>query len=256
MADSLADDEQKLAGYATALADAVEAVLASWVIRCVDSRAVLLTGPLREAAERAGDQALAETMPPLRSLLATDIADQRGNPLDFLRNAVRFPTAVLADAGIDPATRDEFDERVFPLDIYALTPASFADVHGSLHEPGLMWGAAKAHVHLRRRRETQPVDRTIAAFVPDLMDQSKVKGAIAGVVMIRTPAKLAEATADIVIVDLSRPGVMDSISAIEGRVIGFGSHVDDELMEQARQAGCDEVLPRSIFFKRLSAGGF
>jgi hypothetical protein len=48
--------------------------------------------------------------------------------------------------------RDEFDERAFPEDLYALTPASFADVDPALHEPGLMWGAAKAHAHLVRRR--------------------------------------------------------------------------------------------------------
>jgi hypothetical protein len=48
--------------------------------------------------------------------------------------------------------RDEFSERNFPDDTYDLTPASFADVDPSLHEPGLEWGAAKAHVHLARRR--------------------------------------------------------------------------------------------------------
>lgn len=99
-----------------------------------------------------------------------------------------------------------------------------------------------------------PTNPTVAAFVPDLMDQSKVKGAIPGVVMLRTPAKVAESTADVVIVDLSRPGIIDSVSGLEGWVIGFGSHVDDTLLEAARAAGCDEVLPRSVFFKRLMTG--
>ena len=48
--------------------------------------------------------------------------------------------------------RDEFAERTFPDDVYDLSPASFADVDPALHEPGLMWGAAKAHVILHRRR--------------------------------------------------------------------------------------------------------
>ena len=43
-------------------------------------------------------------------------------------------------------------ERAFPDDVYDLAPASFADVDPALHEPGLVWGAAKAHVHLARRR--------------------------------------------------------------------------------------------------------
>jgi hypothetical protein len=34
------------------------------------------------------------------------------------------------------------------------------------------------------------------------------------------------------------------------RTIGFASHVDDELIGAARAAGCDEVLPRSVFFRR------
>jgi hypothetical protein len=33
--------------------------------------------------------------------------------------------------------------------------------------------------------------------------------------------------------------------------VGFGSHVDRELLEAARAAGCDQVLARSAFFSRL-----
>ncbi|MEO7555966.1 MAG: hypothetical protein ABIV94_05100, partial [Acidimicrobiales bacterium] len=70
----------------------------------------------------------------------------------LLRRAVRYPTAVLAAAGVPPVVRDAFAERAFPDDDYGLTPATFADVDPALHEPGLAWGAAKAHVHLSRRR--------------------------------------------------------------------------------------------------------
>ena len=41
---------------------------------------------------------------------------------------------------------------MFPDDLYDLTPGSFRDLDPALHEPGLEWGAAKAHVHLARRR--------------------------------------------------------------------------------------------------------
>ena len=37
-------------------------------------------------------------------------------------------------------------------DVYGLAPASFADVDQSLYEPGLEWGAAKAHAHLTRHK--------------------------------------------------------------------------------------------------------
>jgi hypothetical protein len=103
-------------------------------------------------AAAAGVLAIDEVMPRLRELLATDVDEQRTNPLSLLRGAVRYPTEVLRSAGVPAVVRDEFDERAFPDDVYGLTPASFADVDPSLHEPGLTWGAAKAHVHLSRRR--------------------------------------------------------------------------------------------------------
>jgi hypothetical protein len=111
------------------------------------------TDPLVLArAADAGRAARAEVVPALRALLALDIDEQRVNPLTLLRRAVRYPTEVLAEAGVAPVVRDAFDERAFPDDPYGLTPATFADIDPALHEPGLAWGAAKAHVHLVRRR--------------------------------------------------------------------------------------------------------
>jgi hypothetical protein len=60
---------------------------------------------------------------------------------------------VLREAGARPVARDAQAQRHFPDDLYDLTPASFADIDPALHEPGLVWGAAKAHVHLRRRAQ-------------------------------------------------------------------------------------------------------
>jgi hypothetical protein len=65
---------------------------------------------------------------------------------------VPIATAVLREAGARPVARDEFGERSFPDDVYDLSPATWTDVDPALHEPGLVWGAAKAHVHLARRR--------------------------------------------------------------------------------------------------------
>jgi hypothetical protein len=69
-----------------------------------------------------------------------------------LRAAVRHPTAVLAEAGVPEVVRDRFAEETFPADVYDLSPAAFADIDPALAEPGLVWGAAKAHVVLTRRR--------------------------------------------------------------------------------------------------------
>jgi len=37
------------------------------------------------------------------------------------------------------------------------------------------------------------------------------------------------------------------------RVVAFLSHVQTELAAQARAAGCDEVMPRSVFTQNLAA---
>jgi hypothetical protein len=150
--------EQALLDYGQALADAVEAALPGWVVRSVERLMFAWQGDDRvdprvlSAAAEAGARAATDVGRELRALLAVDIDEQRINPLTLLRRAVRYPAAVLADAGVPPIVRDEQSERMFPDDIYGLSPASFADIDASLHEPGLAWGAAKAHVHLARRR--------------------------------------------------------------------------------------------------------
>jgi len=91
----------------------------------------------------------------------------------------------------------------------------------------------------------------VAAYAPDLMDRSKLAAA-GDVTFVADPSELAAAGADLVVVDLSRPGVLDALAGLAGvRTIGFGSHVDHELLAAARAAGCEEVLPRSRFFARL-----
>ena len=68
---------------------------------------------------------------------------------------------------------------------------------------------------------------------------------------VPSPDALASTPARLVLLDLSRPGALDAVSTVAAPVVGFGSHVDDELLAAARAAGCDEVLPRSRFFRQL-----
>jgi DNA-binding NarL/FixJ family response regulator len=63
-----------------------------------------------------------------------------------------------------------------------------------------------------------------------------------------------------VIIDLSvsEPDIatiMTRLRAAAGPVpaIAFGSHVDKERLDEARAAGCDEVMPRSRFSSELPA---
>ena len=92
----------------------------------------------------------------------------------------------------------------------------------------------------------------IVAYVPDLMDRSKVAAA-GDCIFVSRPADLAalSPSADVVVVDLTRPGVVDVLTDVQGRVIGFANHTARDVMEAARAAGCEQVLPRSDFFARL-----
>jgi hypothetical protein len=93
---------------------------------------------------------------------------------------------------------------------------------------------------------------SIVAFVPDLMDRSKVSAAAGDRVrFVASAGELSKTEADVVVVDLSRPGVLEALPSIKSRTIGFGSHVDTELLDAAKEAGCDEVLARSAFFSQL-----
>ena len=47
--------------------------------------------------------------------------------------------------------------------------------------------------------------------------------------------------------------LVPTLKAAGARVICYGSHVDAPRLKAARQAGCDEVLPRSAFFDELGA---
>lgn len=150
-------DAAALAAHAAALADAVVAALPGWAERAVRGRYEAWRGgeatpEVVEAARAAGRAAVRAVEGPLRALLDQDVDQQRSNPLAIVRRAVPTITAVLRDAGVPEVQRDEHAARLFPDDVYDVVPASFADLDATVHEPGLVWGAAKAHVVLRRRR--------------------------------------------------------------------------------------------------------
>jgi len=150
-------DAAALAGHAAALVDAIAVALPGWAEHTVLGRWQAWSGeePTAEIVAAAGEAAElihAEAVPALRTLLATDVDEQRTNPLSILRRATRHVTVALVAVGVPPPPRDEHAARLFPDDVYDLGPATFADLGPSVHEPGLVWGAAKAHVVMARRR--------------------------------------------------------------------------------------------------------
>lgn len=154
--EALVEDERRLAAFADELADGVRAALPRWVVRSVHQRYDAWAGgvpaEVASAAEAAGQRAADDVGQRVADLLAMDVDDQWTNPLAIVRTAVRWPTRVLDEAGVPPVVRDALAEQHFPDDVYDLVPGAFADLDEGLHEPGLVWGAAKAHVVLARRR--------------------------------------------------------------------------------------------------------
>jgi len=148
-------DEEALVGHALELIAALQELVPHWLDRSIRLRAgfdVARTPDVIEATQHALEALRANELTDLRKLLETDIDQQRLAPMAILRAAVRHPTGVLEIAGVPHHRRDEFEVTQFPDDHYSLTPATWADVHPDLHGPGIAWGAAKAFVHLARRK--------------------------------------------------------------------------------------------------------
>jgi hypothetical protein len=96
-------------------------------------------------------------------------------------------------------------------------------------------------------------------LVPDLIDRSRIEPVAqssgVSLVFVNDVAELREAsrqTVHLVIVDLDTPDALSVFSHLSGvQTVGFGSHVDRRLLSDARQAGCADVVSRSVLFHRL-----
>ena len=106
----------------------------------------------------------------------------------------------------------------------------------------------------------------VLALVDDLFFQAKMMETArrlgVGLKTVSNGAALLAAAAlqehKLVVVDLkARQGALDAVAQLRAAgnappIIGFLSHVQTELAEQAHAAGCQEVLPRSKFTADLA----
>jgi hypothetical protein len=138
--------------YAERLADAIDEALPLWVERCVRLRLPDADERVLAQARAAAEEARSEVGGQIRALVLADIDEQRTNPLALLREAIRYPTAVLVAAGAVAVDRDDFSRERFPGDLYDLTPANWSDLGDAVAEAGIAWGAAKAFTHKARHR--------------------------------------------------------------------------------------------------------
>jgi len=108
---------------------------------------------------------------------------------------------------------------------------------------------------------------TVVALVEDLFFVAKIRetAKAIGVAVVmgdarRGVAAIAEAQPQAIILDLNLRGLssVDWIQALKSdpatrpiRIVGFVSHVQEELISAARAAGCDSVMARSAFTQQL-----
>lgn len=93
----------------------------------------------------------------------------------------------------------------------------------------------------------------IVAMVGDLMDRSRFGSREIEFVDAAALLPICAIGADLVVVDLSRPGALDVLDALvesAGRVIGYAPHVDSDLLQAAAAAGV-VAMPRSKLFRSL-----
>ena len=95
------------------------------------------------------------------------------------------------------------------------------------------------------------------AFVPDLMDRSRLNG-IPDLMLVNSAGALTAIAGlgpgDVIAVDLSRPGALDAAATVAksgAKVIGFASHVDGDTMRAANAVGV-VAMARSAFFGRAA----
>jgi CheY-like chemotaxis protein len=101
----------------------------------------------------------------------------------------------------------------------------------------------------------------------DLIFTSRITGTARDLGLTVKPARSPEVlqrlaqqqTPSCIIADLANPGLdivdlnrwLGGLGTPKPRVIAYGSHVDTATLRAAREAGCDEVMPRSQFVQEL-----
>ncbi|MGH8984535.1 MAG: DNA-binding response regulator [Acidimicrobiia bacterium] len=95
---------------------------------------------------------------------------------------------------------------------------------------------------------------TTVALVTDLMDRSRISGAVPGVAFASGPD--ACAGADVVIVDLG--GHAEAVAGVrrvapDARIVAFGRHDNPDALTRAQADGADVAVARSRFFRDPAA---
>ena len=104
-------------------------------------------------------------------------------------------------------------------------------------------------------------EKSVVALTADMIFASKIRAAAPYVVLARDPkdllAKVRETMPDLVVLDMDRRGlnvreVVREIKTAGSEVLCYVSHVREDLIAEAKEAGADRVMARGGFAARIS----
>ncbi len=150
---SLDDDLKAYHAHGQSLVESARMALPKWCTSVVLQRVGDLTADERAELDSVITDVTTTAEASLQVLVAADPDEPLSGPLDRLRSATPPLHDLLDRLGATPPVRDAMDTQLQPNDRHAIGPMAFADLGPAVHEAGIRWGAAKAHMHLRRRRE-------------------------------------------------------------------------------------------------------
>lgn len=158
----MGNNVDELGPYPQALADAVFCVFEQWLVQRVSdiarSSACNFGGDEQRHVRDAAREATAHLRETLLELLRTDVDEQRKGPLQVIREAATLMNSVLRVLRVPETSRDEFDARSLPEDVYGIGPLAWRDLGDAVHDAGIEWGAWKAATVLQRRRNEGKLD--------------------------------------------------------------------------------------------------
>lgn len=146
----MTDEEEKFTQYGQGLYDAISKAIRPWLNHQVLNRVKVLDDEMARAIEICA----AQVEESIADLAAADVDAPLSGPLERIRQGVEPLNAMLDQRGVDPPLRNAMDQQMRPGDRHELGPMTFRDLGDAVHDAGISWGAAKAHLHLQRRRSS------------------------------------------------------------------------------------------------------
>lgn len=143
-------DDEKFHEYGQRLLETISNSIRGWLHATMSNRLGEDASEydLRDALE----QVALDVEQSIAVLVNADIDEPLSGPLERIRRAVEPLNDVLDELGAPQRPRDPVEAAMRPADRHALGPMTFRDLDDDVHDAGIAWGAAKAHLHLQRRR--------------------------------------------------------------------------------------------------------